>query len=806
MVIREIYVAGFGKLKETEMTFSDGYNSVVRDNGFGKTTICAFLRAMFYGMPVTRSQKVEDPRRKYEPWSGKRYGGSVVFEYSGKTFRIERSFGKTLAGDKCAVTDEKSGEKVDFGANIGETLFGIDSDAFVKCVMIPENCVFPDASASISEKMASLSSESENVRVADAVKKLDEWRSVLSKTGRRGYIEELRTKKSDLTVRLSQAEDNLRKLENISSEIQTLQAKREACEREVRQANDYARLYECGKRCDELREKLDKTGDIDSREAKERLQFAEGEIRRFERQRDFYKESVDAEEFRKAQQPLLEERAKKEARVEETRKAYETATFCFETAPSFELLKEIDAVTGEINKRTPKTEELREQADALKKEKDEVVRPALKTAKVVTSGIVAFIGLIGLILGFVLEFAVKMQGILPFVLLGAGAGLLVCGITILSAEIRRYSLLKKQYDITAGEYSQRISLIEDALNKERSEIEKIRNDLSRKLNDIGVYEGYSAEIATRLAADRVRYSYLKNDADMAVIDLNTFLSQNEQRLKEAEKFDAEALKTLTDGYNGLVEKVRSFSDEKVRLEAIIAEKQSAGAKTREELSRELSSAQKEFDELSADFPEEWIGRTPEEVVDSAQKKLRETEGMLVDRKTRADLLRKQTEDAEAIRTEISFCEEKINLYTSKLSNTLKTMDFLRKAESAISDNYLPKLRTNLSRLLGQSGIFENALREDESVAKIALDKNFNLSIEEQGSMRPVSAFSKGTETVINFLMRLSLMESMYGSEIPFLIIDDCFNDLDENNYRAVTDMLKKLSESVQVIYFSCYRE
>lgn len=36
--------------------------------------------------------------------------------------------------------------------------------------MIPENFVLPSASASISEKMASLSTESENVRVEDAVK------------------------------------------------------------------------------------------------------------------------------------------------------------------------------------------------------------------------------------------------------------------------------------------------------------------------------------------------------------------------------------------------------------------------------------------------------------------------------------------------------------------------------------------------------------------------------------------------------------------------------------------------------------
>ena len=48
MKIKELYVAGFGKLKDLKMTFDDGLNVIVRDNGFGKTTLCAFIKAMFY--------------------------------------------------------------------------------------------------------------------------------------------------------------------------------------------------------------------------------------------------------------------------------------------------------------------------------------------------------------------------------------------------------------------------------------------------------------------------------------------------------------------------------------------------------------------------------------------------------------------------------------------------------------------------------------------------------------------------------------------------------------------------------------
>ena len=117
---------------------------------------------------------------------------------------------------------------------------------------------------------------------------------------------------------------------------------------------------------------------------------------------------------------------------------------------------------------------------------------------------------------------------------------------------------------------------------------------------------------------------------------------------------------------------------------------------------------------------------------------------------------------------------------------------------------MPKLRENLAKLLGKSGLFET--EKSGGPSKIALDKDFGLTVEEAGSMRQVSAFSRGTAAIIGFLMRLSLMESLYGGEIPLLILDDCFNDLDEKNYFSVKTMLKNLTPSVQILYFSCFRD
>lgn len=803
MKIKELYVAGFGKLKDLKMTFDDGLNVIVRDNGFGKTTLCAFIKAMFYGMPVTRSKTADDPRKKYEPWSGKHYGGSLVYENEGKSVRIERVFGKTLAGDKCVITDEKTGERLDIGPDTGETLFGIDRDAFTKCIMIPENFVLPSASASISEKMASLSTESENVRVEDAVKKLDEWRFVLSRTGRRGYIEELRTKRNDLQTGLSSAEENLRRLESLSEETQALLGDKELCEKQLIQAEEYAKVYECGLRCEELKTRIEALSENKDADSAEKVAFLSDEIKRFERQRDFHKASVDDEERRKSLQPLLKEKETKENQEREACEALESAVFCFKKPPDGELLKDVDAGTNGIFRRTATCEKLREESDEIKKQRDSVEKPLLNGKKTAVGVVLAILGAIALAVGAVLMFS-RGAGAVPYAACGGGAVLLVVGLIVLSGALKSYSAAKKVYDTAVGEFDMRVSLTENALSDEKKAINDVKENLSARLRDIGVEEGYSAEISSRLAADRVRYGSLKNQADFARIDLENFLSKNENDLKDAAKFDSDALTRLTNGYNELVKKVETLKEEKVRAEASLSARKDVLNKNKAELLAELEEKRGAFEAFSMDYPEEWEKIPPEEVAKAVNGRLRETEKLLADKRTRADLIRKQTPDISAIRTEISLCDEKIAIYTRKLANTYKAIDYLKLAENALSDNYLPKLRENLAKLLGKIGLFET--EKSGGPSKIALDKDFGLTVEEAGSMRQVSAFSRGTAAIIGFLMRLSLMESLYGGEIPLLILDDCFNDLDAKNYFSVKTMLKNLTPSVQILYFSCFRD
>ena len=96
MLLKRCYVQGFGKLTEFSYEFTEGLNVICTENGWGKSTFAAFLRAMFYGLPQAnaRTKLEEAERRKYRPWNGGVMGGSLVFEVNGKEYKAERTFGK----------------------------------------------------------------------------------------------------------------------------------------------------------------------------------------------------------------------------------------------------------------------------------------------------------------------------------------------------------------------------------------------------------------------------------------------------------------------------------------------------------------------------------------------------------------------------------------------------------------------------------------------------------------------------------------------------------------------------------------
>ena len=71
MKLIECYIENFGRLSAFTYRFDAGMNVLCEENGWGKSTFAAFIKAMLYGFTPTRSRSVtQNERQKYLPWQG----------------------------------------------------------------------------------------------------------------------------------------------------------------------------------------------------------------------------------------------------------------------------------------------------------------------------------------------------------------------------------------------------------------------------------------------------------------------------------------------------------------------------------------------------------------------------------------------------------------------------------------------------------------------------------------------------------------------------------------------------------------
>ena len=107
MKLIRLEIEGFGKLRDYAMELTDGLNVLCEENGFGKTTLAVFIKAMLYGLPASTKRDLDkNERKKYAPWQGGPYGGYLIFTHEGKRYRLERSFGDSPKNDTFKLTNE----------------------------------------------------------------------------------------------------------------------------------------------------------------------------------------------------------------------------------------------------------------------------------------------------------------------------------------------------------------------------------------------------------------------------------------------------------------------------------------------------------------------------------------------------------------------------------------------------------------------------------------------------------------------------------------------------------------------------
>ena len=132
--------ATFGKLEHEKLTLEPGLNIINAPNEWGKSTWCAFLVTMLYGLDTKakNTKAALADKERFAPWSGSPMSGRIDLNWDGRDVTIERSTkGRTPMGVFRAYETETGLEVAELTAtNCGQMLLGVERSVFTRSAFL----------------------------------------------------------------------------------------------------------------------------------------------------------------------------------------------------------------------------------------------------------------------------------------------------------------------------------------------------------------------------------------------------------------------------------------------------------------------------------------------------------------------------------------------------------------------------------------------------------------------------------------------------------------------------------------------
>lgn len=230
--------ATFGKLEGESLELHDGLNVISAPNESGKSTWCAFVRAMLYGVDSSERQKAGflPDKMRFAPWSGSAMQGSMQLESGGKDITITRTT-KTASAPMREFSAVYTGTSVPVeglnGNNAGEVLTGVSRDVFRRSAFVEQGKVAVTHSAELEKRISAIvSSGDEDCSFTEADGRLRQWQRK-RRFNRHGRLPELEDELSHKKQLLAELSDAAQQRENMAAELETAKQECERIEAEV---------------------------------------------------------------------------------------------------------------------------------------------------------------------------------------------------------------------------------------------------------------------------------------------------------------------------------------------------------------------------------------------------------------------------------------------------------------------------------------------------------------------------------------------------------------------------------------------
>ena len=230
--------ASFGKLENESLSFRDGLNVIYAPNESGKSTWCAFIMAMLYGIDSserTRAGYLPDKLR-YAPWSGAPMEGTMDLEADRCDITITRSTkGKNAPMQEFSAvyTGTNVPVKGMTGSNAGEMLTGVSKDVFRRSAFIAQGNVGVTGSPELEKRISSIvTTGEESCSWSEADERLRAWQR-RRRYNRKGLLPELEGRMDETQRRLEEMSSSVQDAEELDQRLREKQAQCEDLEKQM---------------------------------------------------------------------------------------------------------------------------------------------------------------------------------------------------------------------------------------------------------------------------------------------------------------------------------------------------------------------------------------------------------------------------------------------------------------------------------------------------------------------------------------------------------------------------------------------
>ena len=236
--------AAFGRLRNETLQFQDGLNIIEAPNETGKSTWCAFLTAMLYGINSRERDKagfIADKNR-YAPWDGSSMSGRLECHAGGADITLTRTTRRQtapMADFQAVYTGTASSVEGLTGANCGETLLGVSREVFERSAFIRQSGLAITQDAGLERRVASLISSGEEdtsyTEAYDALKKQLNRR----RFNKSGQLPALESELAEVQQQLAAAVQLQQQLTNARERTQALESDVHALSDELAQHDQW---------------------------------------------------------------------------------------------------------------------------------------------------------------------------------------------------------------------------------------------------------------------------------------------------------------------------------------------------------------------------------------------------------------------------------------------------------------------------------------------------------------------------------------------------------------------------------------